>query len=67
MILRGSSFSTFGGRLCRKRRPWLISLIIDLVVSYISKVEIPVSSYLLVILRGYSFSTNPWRWLEVKK
>ena len=36
-----------GGGVCRKRRPWSISLLIeDLVVSDTSKVEIPVSSYL---------------------
>ena len=41
-----------GGGGCRKRKPWSNSLIIeDLVVSYISQVEIAVSSYLLVILR----------------
>ena len=35
-----------GGGVCRKRRPWAISLIIeDPAVSYTSKVEIPVSSY----------------------
>ena len=34
------------GGSCRKRRPLSISLIIeDLVISYTSKVEIPVSSY----------------------
>ena len=36
-----------GGGGCRKRKPWSNSLIIeDLVVSYISQVEMAVSSYL---------------------
>jgi len=35
-----------GEGVCRKRTPWSISLIIEgLVISYTSKVEIPVSSY----------------------
>ena len=45
----GSSFSTFGGGggVCRKRRVWLILFVTeDIVVSYTSKVEIPVSRYL---------------------
>ena len=53
MILRG--FFVFyierggggGGGLCSKRRPWSVSLVIeDLIVSYSSKAEIPVSRYL---------------------
>ena len=42
----GSSFCTHRGEggLCRKRRPWSKFFIIeDLVVSYTSKVEMPVS------------------------
>ena len=47
VILRGSSFSTPRGGLCRKRRPWSKFCVIeDIVVSYTSKVEIPVSRYL---------------------
>ena len=47
VILRGSSFSTPRGGLCRKRRQWSKFCVIeDIVVSYTSKVEIPVSRYL---------------------
>ena len=54
MILTGVFvFYTCGGRRVRVRS---ISLIIeDIVVSYTSKVEIPISSYLKLILRGSSF------------
>ena len=56
MILKGVFISTFGaggGGVCRKRRVWLILFVTeDIVVSYTSKVEIPVSRYLQVILRG---------------
>ena len=55
MILRGVFvFYTWGGG--RGVRVRSISLIIeDIVVSYTSKVEIPISSYLKLILRGSSF------------
>ena len=44
-----------GGR-CGKRKPWSNSLIIeDLVVSYISQIEIAVSSYLPLSLREGGF------------
>ena len=47
-------FYTWGGG--RRVRVRSISLIIeDIVVSYTSKVEIPISSYLKLILRGSSF------------
>ena len=53
MILRGVFIFCTPGGLCRKRRPWSKFCIIeDIVVSYTSKVEIPVSRYLKVILRG---------------
>ena len=54
MILTGVFvFYTWGGRRVRVRS---ISLIIeDIVVSYTSNVEIPISSYLKLILRGSSF------------
>ena len=53
MILRGGfAFYTPGG-LCRKGRPWSKFCIIeDIVVSYTSKVEIHISRYFYMILRG---------------
>ena len=54
VILRGVFIFYTPGGLCRKGRPrWSKFCIIeDIVVSYTSKVEIPVSRYLEVILRG---------------
>ena len=47
VILRGVFVFYTPGGLCRKRRPWSKFCIIeDIVVSYTSKVEIPVSRYL---------------------
>ena len=53
VILRGVFVFYTPGGLCRKRRPWTKFCIIkDIVVSYTSKVQIPVSRYFKVILRG---------------
>ena len=47
VILSGVFVFYTPGGLCRKRRPWSKFCIIeDIVVSYTSKVEIPVSRYL---------------------
>ena len=55
MILTGVFvFYTWGGG-CRFRVRSISLIIEDIVVSYTSKVEIPISSYLKLILRGSSF------------